>query len=148
MHPFSRARERTRALNAAKMNRIFAKPFLDGLEGHVDAVECLSRKPGSLTTIASGSWDGGMCEAVSACSERDPCFRVGVILHNIAQRTRLLRLTTAHKGKVSGLCYAADKDRLLSCGVDRNIKLWDISSLGDGDESTDGPSVRHFSSKN
>jgi len=60
MHPFSKARERTRALNAAKMDRIFAKPFLDALEGHVDAVEVICRKPGSLTEIASGSWDGGM----------------------------------------------------------------------------------------
>jgi WD repeat and SOF domain-containing protein 1 len=61
MHPFSRARERTRALNAAKMDRIFAKPFVDSLEGHVDAVEVIARKPGSLRTIASGSWDGGVC---------------------------------------------------------------------------------------
>jgi WD repeat and SOF domain-containing protein 1 len=59
MHPFARARERTRALNAAKIDRIFAKPFVDALEGHTDAVECLARKPGSLTTVASGSWDGG-----------------------------------------------------------------------------------------
>lgn len=59
MHPFSRARERTRALNAAKMDRIFAKPFVDSLEGHVDAIEVLARQPDSLTTVASGSWDGG-----------------------------------------------------------------------------------------
>ena len=59
MHPFSRARERTRALNAAKMDRMFSKPFVDALEGHVDAVEVLCRRPGSLTEIASGSWDGG-----------------------------------------------------------------------------------------
>lgn len=68
MHPFARARERTRALNAAKMDRIFAKPFVDSLEGHVDAVEVLCRQPGSLTTVASGSWDGGMCvRALSGC---------------------------------------------------------------------------------
>lgn len=60
MHPFAKARERTRALNAAKMDRLFAKPFVDALEGHVDAVEVICRKPGSLTEIASGSWDGGM----------------------------------------------------------------------------------------
>lgn len=59
LHPFARARERTRALNAAKMDRIFAKPFVDSLEGHVDAVEVLCRKPGSLNVVASGSWDGG-----------------------------------------------------------------------------------------
>ena len=61
MHPFARARERTRALNAAKMDRMFAKPFVANLGGHVDGVEVLVRQPGSLTTLASGSWDGGMC---------------------------------------------------------------------------------------
>lgn len=61
MHPFSRARERTRALNAAKLERIFAKPFIGALEGHVDAVECMARQPGTLDMVASGSWDGGMC---------------------------------------------------------------------------------------
>ena len=59
MHPFARARERMRALNAAKMERMFAKPFVAALDGHVDAVEVLSRKPGSLVEVASASWDGG-----------------------------------------------------------------------------------------
>jgi len=59
MHPFARARERTRAVNAAKLDRIFAKPFVDALEGHVDAVEVLAKQPDSISTVASGSWDGG-----------------------------------------------------------------------------------------
>jgi WD repeat and SOF domain-containing protein 1 len=66
-HPFARARERIRAVNAAKMARMFAKPFVGSLEGHIDAVEVLARKPDSLSTIASGSWDGGACV-------RFPCF--------------------------------------------------------------------------
>ena len=59
MHPFARARERTRALNAVKMERMFAKPFVASLEGHVDAVETMARKPDTLDVVASGSWDGG-----------------------------------------------------------------------------------------
>ncbi|KAF9495254.1 snoRNA binding protein [Pleurotus eryngii] len=104
MHPFARSRERMRALNAAKMERMFAKPFVDSLEGHVDAVETLVKKPGDLSTVASGSWDGGL------------------IVHNISQRSQLLNIPQAHKGKVSGLCFTSD--RLLSCGVDRTVKLW------------------------
>lgn len=60
MHPFARHRERARALNAAKLERIFAKPFVGNLDGHADAIECLARKPHSLSLLASGSWDGGM----------------------------------------------------------------------------------------
>jgi len=50
----------------------------------------------------------------------------GVIVHNIAKQKHLRQIQSAHKGKVSGLCFA-DGDRLLSCGVDCNIKLWDVS---------------------
>ncbi|KAJ7864961.1 WD40 repeat-like protein [Mycena olivaceomarginata] len=109
MHPFARARERTRALNAAKMDRMFAKPFIASLEGHVDAVEVMAKQPGSLTTVASGSWDGG------------------VIVHHLGRRTQLLHAPQAHKGKVSGVCFSRE-GRLFSCGVDRNIKLWSLES--------------------
>ncbi len=54
MHPFARARERTRALNAAKMDRIFAKPFITALEGHTDAIESMAKQPDSLVNVASG----------------------------------------------------------------------------------------------
>ncbi|KAJ7083728.1 WD40 repeat-like protein [Mycena belliarum] len=109
MHPFARARERTRALNAAKMDRMFAKPFIDSLEGHVDAVEVMAKQPGSLTNVASGSWDGG------------------VIVHHLARRNQLLHVPQAHKGKISGVCFSRE-GRLFSCGVDRNIKIWTLES--------------------
>lgn len=67
MHPFARARERTRALNAAKMDRMFAKPFVAALEGHMDAIEVLAKKPHDLITVASGSWDGGALQFTSSC---------------------------------------------------------------------------------
>jgi hypothetical protein len=46
-------------LNAAKMERMFSKPFIAALEGHADAVEVLARRPNSITDVASASWDGG-----------------------------------------------------------------------------------------
>ncbi|KAH8833746.1 WD40 repeat-like protein [Flagelloscypha sp. PMI_526] len=119
MHPFARARERTRALNAAKMDRIFAKPFVGALEGHVDAVECLVKQPNSLRQVASGSWDGGL------------------IVHDLPERRQVFHVPQAHKGKVSGITYS-NKTRVLSCGVDKNIKLWDIDS-----SSTILPSIDH-----
>lgn len=112
LHPFAKARERTRALNAAKMDRIFAKPFVASLEGHVDAVECLARQPGALSTVASGSWDGGL------------------IVHDISTRERRLHVPQAHKGKVTGVCWAGE-GRLLSCGVDKTVKLWSMNQVGE-----------------
>jgi len=42
------------------MDRMFAKPFVAALEGHVDAIESMAKQPDSLVNIASGSWSGGM----------------------------------------------------------------------------------------
>ena len=47
-----------------------------------------------------------------------------MIIHDVPQRSQLLRLTGAHKGKVTGLCWSKG-DRLLSCGMDRTVKMWD-----------------------
>jgi len=59
LHPFERAREYTKALNAVKLNRVFAKPFVGALDGHRDGVYALARHPSRLALIASGSADGG-----------------------------------------------------------------------------------------
>ena len=47
-----------------------------------------------------------------------------------------MRVNEAHKGKISGVCFA-DEHILLSCGVDRNVKLWDTREV---DENGAGPS--------
>lgn len=57
-------------------------------------------------------------------------------MHDISQRSKLAHIQVAHKGKVSGLCFA-NQTHLLSCGVDRTVKLWGV-----GNEDSDaGPSV-------
>jgi WD repeat and SOF domain-containing protein 1 len=63
-HPFARARERTRALNAAKIERMFSKPFVASLEGHVDGVYTLATRAGELGTVTSASGDGGQWNGV------------------------------------------------------------------------------------
>ena len=60
-------------------------------------------------------------------------------MHDISRRSKLLQIEDAHKGKVSGICFGQD-NRLLSCGVDRNIKLWDSQKGFQVDESEAGPS--------
>jgi DDB1- and CUL4-associated factor 13 len=58
MHPLSRARERKRALNASKIERMFSKPFIASFEGHEDAVECLERVRGRVGAVVSAGFDG------------------------------------------------------------------------------------------
>ena len=48
-----------------------------------------------------------------------------IIIHDLQQRTEILTLRGAHKGKASGLCFSGENgDRFLSCGVDKTVKLW------------------------
>jgi len=68
--------------------------------------------------------------AIIFVDDRMPYTPLGVILHNISERKHIRRIQGAHKGKVSGLCFAQG-DRLLSCGVDSNIKLWDAAPEND-----------------
>lgn len=70
LHPFAKAREYTRALTAAKMDKMFAKPFVDSLEGHNDGVYCMSRDPDRLGTVASGAGDGGKFAATTSAQIR------------------------------------------------------------------------------
>lgn len=58
LHPFEVCREYTRALNATKLERVFAKPFLASLDGHRDGVNCMAKHTKSLSTLLSGSCDG------------------------------------------------------------------------------------------
>ena len=46
-----------RALNAVKLNKVFAKPFLAALP-HDDGVTCLARSPTSINCLLSGCADG------------------------------------------------------------------------------------------
>ena len=51
LHPFQKAREYTRALNAVKLEKIFAKPFLFSLNEHTDGIKCLAKNTRSLVTF-------------------------------------------------------------------------------------------------
>lgn len=106
-HPFERAREYTRALNAVKLDRMFAKPFLGQLgRGHVDGVYTMAKDPNSLQRFASGSGDGVV--KVWDLGTRDEIWQ-----------------TKAFTTIVSGMCWTHDQ-KLLSCGAyDRTIHLHD-----------------------
>lgn len=43
LHPFQKAREYKRALNAAKLEKVFAKPFISALDNHSDGVFVLAK---------------------------------------------------------------------------------------------------------
>lgn len=78
LHPFDKATEYTRALNAAKLGRVFAKPFLAAFT-HDDAVTCLARNTQRLNSILSGAADGVIAlwdVAGNRCLRRYVCLAV------------------------------------------------------------------------
>jgi len=58
LHPFEVTREYTRAMNAVKLERMFARPFICSLDGHRDSVQCLAKHSTQLSLLLSGSCDG------------------------------------------------------------------------------------------
>ncbi len=55
-----------------------------------------------------------------------------------------MKIADAHKGKISGVCWSpSEEDRLLSCGSDMSVKIWDTANRteGSGDVNMEaGPS--------
>ncbi|KFY85623.1 hypothetical protein V500_08277 [Pseudogymnoascus sp. VKM F-4518 (FW-2643)] len=106
LHPFERAREYTRALNATKLERMFAAPFIGQLgKGHVDGVYTMAKDPNSLHRFASGSGDGIV--KVWDLTSREEIWNVG-----------------AHENIVKSMSWTRDQ-KLLTCASDRSIKLFD-----------------------
>ncbi|CAG8507701.1 2500_t:CDS:10 [Paraglomus brasilianum] len=104
LHPLEKAREYTRALNAVKLERMFAKPFVGALNGHNDGVYCMAKNPRKITSLISGSGDG-------------------------ADRTTVWSVQ-GHKGTVKGVCCGPAGNVFLSCGLDKTVKVWnpDVST--------------------
>ncbi|XP_076172108.1 DDB1- and CUL4-associated factor 13 [Ptiloglossa arizonensis] len=105
LHPFETAREYTRALNAVKLQKVFAKPFVGCLEGHRDGVSTLCKHPLQLSTLISGAFDGEIRE------------------WNLPKRT-CERTFLAHDGAVRGIAFNENAEHFISIGDDKTIKTW------------------------
>ncbi|OUS43186.1 WD40-repeat-containing domain protein [Ostreococcus tauri] len=58
LRPMQRATEYKRALNAVKLDKVFAKPLVGQFGGHADGVLCMAKSPTSLTELVSGDASG------------------------------------------------------------------------------------------
>ncbi|XP_019455347.1 PREDICTED: DDB1- and CUL4-associated factor 13-like [Lupinus angustifolius] len=45
-------------LNTVKLDKMFARPFIGAMDGHIDVVSCMAKNPIQLKEIFSGSMDG------------------------------------------------------------------------------------------
>nr|XP_035976047.1 DDB1- and CUL4-associated factor 13 isoform X2 [Halichoerus grypus] len=115
LHPFEVPREYVRALNATKLERVFAKPFLASLDGHRDGVNCLAKHPKSLATVLSGACDGE------------------VRIWNLTKR-KCNRTIQAHEGFVRGICTRFCGTSFFTVGDDKTVKQWKMDGPSYGEE--------------
>ena len=124
-HPQARAREYTRAVTAAKLDRMFAQPFIGELKGgHVDAITCLGICRTNLCPVVSGCVDGT------------------IRIWDLQNRKMVVNLK-AHSRAVSGITFGNDVNGMVySCGEEGIVKGWSIyprdryitAAAGDDDE--------------
>ncbi|CAM9443508.1 unnamed protein product, partial [Phaeothamnion confervicola] len=115
LHPFEKAREYTRALTAAKLEKMFAKPFVGALDGHTDGVFCTTTSPRSLVQFLSGACDGE------------------IRVWDMSRRGCAWRAAGAHSGFVRGLAVTPDGESFLSCGDDGTVKRWELRVAAAGE---------------
>eukprot|EP00592_Proboscia_alata_P014558 CAMPEP_0194394678 /NCGR_PEP_ID=MMETSP0174-20130528/123986_1 /TAXON_ID=216777 /ORGANISM="Proboscia alata, Strain PI-D3" /LENGTH=563 /DNA_ID=CAMNT_0039190499 /DNA_START=177 /DNA_END=1869 /DNA_ORIENTATION=- len=142
-HPFHKAREYQRAIQAAKLDRIFAKPFIAGLgDGHSDGVTCIGMSRTSLVQFVSGSvdgcikiWDLGRKKEVGCYEKAHAGVVNGVVMLDQSVRydereddsddeddgeTKEVVERTRAAGGVYGKSF-------LSCGDDGMIRQWRLT---------------------
>uniref|UniRef100_A0A8C5E0I3 DDB1- and CUL4-associated factor 13 n=1 Tax=Gouania willdenowi TaxID=441366 RepID=A0A8C5E0I3_GOUWI len=123
LHPFEVPREYARALNATKLERVFAKPFLASLDGHRDGVHCLAKHRTSLSTLLSGSCDGQV--KVWNLTERfvrgNSCsFLWNLLLHGKEEEPLN---TILGKTVFTGLDHHQKEGVFATCG--QQVDIWD-----------------------
>jgi len=110
LHPLERSREYQRALVAVKMEKMFAKPFVKALDGHLDSVKCMAVPRIQGAPLISGACDGEL--------------RVWNLQHltcgTVVQR--------AHTGFVRSVTVNTAGDRIVSCGDDKSAKIWKLDT--------------------
>ncbi|KAG5271026.1 hypothetical protein AALO_G00175050 [Alosa alosa] len=115
LHPFEVPREYTRALNATKLERVFAKPFVGSLDGHRDGINCMAKHSKSLSILLSGACDGE------------------VKLWNLPKR-ECFRTVQAHEGFVRGIVTRFCGTSFFTVGDDKTIKQWKMEPPGYGEQ--------------
>ncbi|KAG5553528.1 hypothetical protein RHGRI_011410 [Rhododendron griersonianum] len=95
-----KAVEYVRALNAAKMEKIFARPFVGAMDGHIDSVSCMAKNPNHLKGIFSGSMDGDIrLWDIASRSRPDRCSCDGEMTKSSEEQGSILASGSGHCAK-------------------------------------------------
>lgn len=116
-NPMAKQVEFTRAVRAAKLDRMFAKPFVAALPGHQDTIQSIATDYTNLSTVASGGIDGGL-----------------IIWDVMTKKSRAV--IDAHRHSIDGVTISPDGVACLTASRDKTIKMWDLD-FGESEESAE-----------
>jgi len=111
--PMAKQTEYARAIRAAKMDRMFAKPFVAAMSGHLDTVQTIACDSTNLSSLVTGGADGQLVQ------------------WDVMSR-RARRVFPAHRHSVDGAVFTPDGTAVLTASRDRTVKLWDTDFGEDG----------------
>uniref|UniRef100_A0A1I7WBK0 WD_REPEATS_REGION domain-containing protein n=1 Tax=Heterorhabditis bacteriophora TaxID=37862 RepID=A0A1I7WBK0_HETBA len=121
--PFRAQTEYTRALNATKLERVFAKPFVASLDGHLEGVHLIAKHPGRPSIVITGARDGQ------------------VKIWQLANR-HCLSTIQSHHGPINGLSVDVNAgDAFVTTGQDCQLKYWKLPNINNGDPTEPAHSI-------
>lgn len=147
---FQKEKEYVRAINAAKLQQMFSKPFIRAMNDHIDGVYVLAPHPTSITTFASGSVDGCIkiydisSGHVLSSLEAHQGWITGIALPSFTAARRFEELS----GSAPSAGHSAP-GLMVSCARDSQIRLWrlpDADVLGDTGVASSRRAVRLLNS--
>jgi hypothetical protein len=97
VHPMAQAREYVRALNATKLERVFAKPFIASLDGHTGKRDTRTRAKDCIQT------------AYTVCAHIRVIFRLSCRDHTM--------VNCAYGTSPNNAAFAACRRTLATCAV-------------------------------
>lgn len=115
-NPMAKQTEFTRAIRAAKLDRMFAKPFVSALPGHRDTIQSIATDYNNLSCLVSGAVDGGL------------------IFWDMMTKKAKATIDDAHRHSIDGVVISPDGVACLSASRDKTIKMWDLDISTDGEK--------------
>ncbi|XP_042228262.1 DDB1- and CUL4-associated factor 13-like [Homarus americanus] len=114
LHPLEAVREYKLAMNAVKLERVFAKPFIGSLT-HSEGVSAICRHPSRLSCVFTGTVEGELK------------------LWNITNK-KCEWTIQAHNGQIWSVEAAPDGASFFSVGNDKTIKRWSVQHAREENE--------------
>lgn len=128
LHPLQVSREYKLALNATKLERVFAKPFVAALV-HGESISAMARHPDKLSCIFSGTYEGELN------------------LWDTRTRKQMWRVQ-AHNGHIWSITSDSAGETLYTVGHDKIIKRWSYETIAEACDDTQvfkgAGSANHF----